>query len=114
MKIIEILQSKLKDVSEDELSLLIAEVEQVVKNYCNIRSIPEELNFTVANMVVDLYNKQNESDGESAPLGSVISIKEGDATVQFGAQRKELSQFSMESILYSYKEQLNIFRKIRW
>lgn len=113
MDVLAIVQSKLKDVPEDELILPIAEVEQLVLNYCNLKELPRELNFTVANMVVDLYNRQNNNADQSQD-GSVTSIKEGDVTVQFGAAQISASEHAMEGVLFDYKDQLNQFRRLRW
>lgn len=114
MNVIEIVKRKLSDLpSDDDLKLDIEEVAQSIKNYCNREDIPDELKYVHANMVVDFINSVNRS---SDPDGntSVASIKEGDATVQFGAARIESRERAMERIAFDYTSQLNKFRKLRW
>ena len=45
-------------VSEPLMSLAISQVEQEIKNYCNIDKVPEELKFTWASMAVDFLRYQ--------------------------------------------------------
>ena len=56
MTILEIVNLKIVDatITEPEKALAVGEVEQVIKNYCNIDEVPEALNYTWANMAVDL------------------------------------------------------------
>ncbi|MBH7873488.1 phage head-tail connector protein [Clostridioides difficile] len=99
-----------EDVSKDTiLEFILEDVEEIVKNYCNISVIPEGLNSTVLRMAIDMY--KNESLGsEDIALGSISSISEGDTSVSY---RSSASEFK-ESLLKDYKSQLNRYRKIRW
>ncbi|VIG06979.1 phage protein [Clostridioides difficile] len=91
------------------LEFILEDVEEIVKNYCNISVIPKELNSTVLRMSIDMY--KNESLGsEDIALGSISSISEGDTSVSY---RSSSSEFK-ESLLKDYKSQLNRYRKIRW
>ncbi|MCC0697669.1 phage head-tail connector protein [Clostridioides sp. ES-S-0048-02] len=99
-----------EDDSKDAiLEFVLEDVEEMVKNYCNISVIPEGLNSTVLRMAIDMY--KNESLGsEDIALGSISSISEGDTSVSY---RSSASEFK-ESLLKDYKAQLNRYRKIRW
>ncbi|EGT5474328.1 TPA: phage head-tail connector protein [Clostridioides difficile] len=91
------------------LEFILEDVEEIVKNYCNVSVIPEGLNSTVLRMAIDMY--KNESLGsEDIALGSISSISEGDTSVSY---RSSASEFK-ESLLKDYKSQLNRYRKIRW
>lgn len=98
------------DVSKDTiLEFVIQDVEEMVRSYCNIPTIPEQLNNTILRMAIDMY--KNESLGsEDIVLGSISSISEGDTSVSY---RSSASEFK-ESLLKDYKAQLNRYRKIRW
>lgn len=115
MTVLEIVKSKLGDNPPDDASLKvdIEEVGQAIKNHCNRTDIPNELRFVHANMVIDFIKgveRGNDPEGNTA----VASIKEGDATVQFGSARLDSRERSTERILYDYAKQLNRFRKLRW
>lgn len=113
--LIEIVKGKLSEPKPSDAILAdyIEEVEQSILNYCNISIVPDELRFVHANMVVDLV-KGNQRDASEDGSFSVKSIKEGDATVQFGGVKIDSYEQAMKDLLFNYKEQLNRFRKLRW
>lgn len=116
MEVIDIVKLKLPlddQTPELLLKMHIEEVGRSIKTYCNRNDIPSELQFTYANMVVDLINgekRRTEPDGQS----SVSAIKEGDVQVTFGSARVETKERATEQLLFDYSKQLNKFRKLRW
>lgn len=101
--------SRENDSKDTILEFILEDVEEMVKNYCNVPTIPEQLNSTILRMAIDMY--KNESLGsEDIALGSISSISEGDTSVSY---RSSASEFK-ESLLKDYKSQLNRYRKIRW
>ncbi|HBF6109170.1 TPA: phage head-tail connector protein, partial [Clostridioides difficile] len=101
--------SREDDSKDTILEFILEDVEEMVKNYCNVPTIPEQLNSTILRMAIDMY--KNESLGsEDIALGSISSISEGDTSVSY---RSSASEFK-ESLLKDYKSQLNRYRKIRW
>ncbi|WP_131037216.1 phage head-tail connector protein, partial [Clostridioides difficile] len=90
------------------LEFILEDVEEIVKNYCNVSVIPEGLNSTVLRMAIDMYKNEN-LGSEDIALGSISSISEGDTSVSY---RSSASEFK-ESLLKDYKSQLNRYRKIR-
>lgn len=138
MTITEIAKSKLKnvDVSDDEIQIALDEVEQVILNYCNIYEVPEALNYTWANMAVDLIRFQfatNNSDSglgggtdeDGVPIGmSISSISVGDTTTSFkSASKTDISNNSkalgshipaLDGLVMNYTPQLQKFRKVVW
>lgn len=114
MDVFDIVKAKLpKPVEEPELALYIAEVGQSIKTYINCSSIPKELDFVYANMVLDLIKgEQRKLDPDSQQ--TVASIREGDTTVQYGSAKVESRERATEQLLFDYAKQLNKFRKLRW
>ena len=101
--------SREDDSKDTILEFILEDVEEMVKNYCNVPTIPEQLNSTILKMAIDMY--KNESLGsEDIALGSISSISEGDTSVSY---RSSASEFK-ESLLKDYKSQLNRYRKLRW
>ncbi|HHN8472381.1 TPA: phage head-tail connector protein [Clostridioides difficile] len=101
--------SREDDSKDTILEFILEDVEEMVKNYCNVPTIPEQLNSTILRMAIEMY--KNESLGsEDVALGSISSISEGDTSISY---RSSASEFK-ESLLKDYKAQLNRYRKIRW
>lgn len=133
--VIEIIKIKLglDAPSEPLLNYNIDEMEQVIKNYCNIDYVPEELTYTLVNMVCDLYtyhnqvvadtkaSKDEDADVSVSPTG-VNSIRVGNTTVTFGSGSDTESRNralrshvpDLDTFLLNYKSQLNKFRKMVW
>ncbi len=100
----------IKDNNKDfVLEFSIERVEDTIKNYCNIKEIPEELNNTVISMAMELYRAENfgsEKEGKD-----IKAIQVGDTTTTFETNKKiDISK----ELLKDYKAQLDPFRKLRW
>lgn len=85
-----------------QLELDLERVCQCVRNYCNITEIPEELNFTVADMVLDL---QKSRAGNNL---IVASVDIGDTSYDFNVD------VVIDGLLRDYKHDLQRFRRLRW
>lgn len=129
MEVSEIVDVKLTNiiVTESEKELAIAEVEQVITSYCNIDKVPVELNFTWANMVVDLLRFQhaanNPGGGEldDINVGGVSALKIGDTNITLGGNSASAysrgiksHQADLDNLVMSYKSQLQKFRRMVW
>ena len=137
MTVLEIVQAKLRnvDITTLDMEIAIGEVEQVIKNYCNLETVPEELYYTWANMAIDLvsYTYHTNACAESiAALGAdggsfdptdVSSIKIGDTQVSLGGgssktnvRAKAISSHKpvLDDIVMNYRGQLNQFRRLVW
>lgn len=102
MEILDIVLQQLGLVeSSGNIDLAIARVSQQVKNYCNLEDIPPELNFTVADMVVSLF------DQESGETVAVERVEMGDTSYTFAASTV------LDTIMRDYQRQLQQFRKLR-
>lgn len=100
----------IKDDSKDAiLEFTLDRVEEIIKNYCNITEIPEELNTTVLSMAMELYRLENFGSEEEGK--DIKSIQVGDTTTTFETNKKiDISK----EMLKDYKVQLDPFRKLRW
>lgn len=80
---------------------------ETILNYCHIEELPQGLENTAYRMAIDLY--RNEAPGEeSAPLGQVSSISEGDTSTSFKSSSAEFK----DHLLKDYKAQLKRYRKL--
>ena len=90
------------------LSFLLDDVEETIKNYCNVVEVPDGLFHTSIRMAVDLYRNENLGHEESA-LGAVSSISEGDTSTSF---QKSVDENFKDTILKDYQKTLNRYRKV--
>lgn len=128
MTILEIVQAKIKNeaITELDIQLAISEVEEVIKNYCSIDTIPEALKFTWANMSVDLVRYQYESNISADDVlagidaSDVSNLKIGDTQIALQGNNSERGKTlkshrpNLDQIVMNNKEQLNRFRRMVW
>lgn len=106
----------LNDNSKDQvLDFLSSIMVKKVKNYCNITTIPEDLEDVVAEMVVVLYKKQY-GGGSAISIGTGAIKKEtvGNHTIEYDVGSASSSSSITQDILNDYRAQLNSFRKIKF
>lgn len=109
-KLKKLLNISLDDDSKDFLlQFALEDVDQIVKDYCHIKEIPEELNNTILRMAIDIYRSENLGEEESS-LGSISSISEGDTTVSYRSANAEFK----DSLVKHYKAKLNKYRRLVW
>lgn len=130
MQVADIVSTCLTNYTIDQaiIDMSIAEVTQTVLNYCDLDVLPEQLNFTVANMSVDLIKYRYESTRDISNMditdaidpASVTMVKEGDTTIQIGSggnssgRAKALKSHSgnLDGLIMNYKDQLQKFRSL--
>lgn len=101
----------IEDESKDViLEFVIADVEETIKNYCHVDEMPDGLQNTGYRMAMDLYRNEN-IGSESAAVGSVSSITEGDTSTSF---RQYVDDNFKDTVLKNYKSSLNRYRKVAW
>lgn len=102
---------KLLGLPEEEENVLIGFVienaEEMVKNYCHIKEIPQGLLTTVLRMAADIYRNEQFGDGE-VPMNTK-SMSEGDVSMSFGTV--ESSGYS-DTLLKNYEKTLNRYRRV--
>lgn len=79
---------------------------EIVKNYCNLGSIPAGLNTTVLRMAMDIYRNENCGSGEAR---AVKSLAMGDTKTEFASTQSESFE---ASLLKNYAKQLSRYRKV--
>jgi hypothetical protein len=128
MTVLEIVRAKIKDlaITELDIQLAISEVEEVIKNYCSIDTIPDALKFTWANMAVDLIRYQHESNISAddvlagIDVSDVSNLKIGDTQIALQGNNSERSKTlkshrpNLDQIVMNNKQQLNRFRRMVW
>lgn len=70
------------DNSDEILQLYISIMEREILNYCNLSELPPALNYTLCQMVADLYN-DNRKNTSGKIVGNVSSVSEDGRTVSF-------------------------------
>ena len=119
------------------LDYLLRITENKVKNYCNIKQIPDELELTIAEMTANLYfmqykavyeaklqKEQEEQDNLTKSSDNNRIIKKetiGDYSVEYESLPKTTgssfvsapSSGTLDDILNDFKSQLQRFRKIK-
>ena len=118
-----------REMTDGQIHQAFEEIDQVVKNYCQISVVPDALKFTVCNMMIDLLNYEYEVNRNPAETGlgdvdiaDVTSFKEGDTSIQMGQsgstitsmRKKAISSHKpmLDEITMNYTKQLNQFRRI--
>ncbi len=98
----------IEDESRDfVVDFLIEDVEETIKNYCNVEELPEGLLNTAYRMAIDLY--RNENIGQDSVAVSVSSITEGDTSTSF---KQYADDNFKDTILKNYSRTLNLYRKV--
>lgn len=87
------------------LEFVLADVEETICNYCNVPELPAGLLNTAYRMAVDIARAEGFGSAEGG--GFVTSIKEGDASVNYGTDAVFAS-----SLLKNYAAQLNRYRML--
>ena len=109
LKLKQLLGMDEKDNTKDaQLQFVIDDVEEIIKNYCNLEEIPFGLLNTSYRMAIDLYRNENPGSEEFA-LGSVSSISEGDTSTSF---KQSVDDNFKETLLKNYIPTLCRYRRV--
>lgn len=133
MTVLEIVNARVTSAAlpadQIQVKLCVDEVEQAIKNYCNIDVVPEGLKYVWANMAMDLVRYHTASSKQDSgvvsndiSVGEVSSLKIGDTTVTLGSgSDTNLSNRAIKShtpnldrIVMNYKSHLNKYRRMVW
>ena len=96
-----------KDECDEVLEFVYDYAQRMIKNYCGIEEIPEELEETLLDMACEMAKKC--AFGEDGQGGIFKTIKEGDVSVGFG-DGAEGDLFGLKS----FEKQLMAFRRLKW
>lgn len=102
------------DISKDDiLDFIIKRVIARVIKYCNLKTMPLELETTIISMVIDGY-RQLEL-GKEKQDGEVKGVTRGDTSVSYLTSAEIVQKWSNNpSLLNDYKAELNQYRKVRF
>lgn len=71
------------DTDDKILQFLISTVTQEILNFCNISKLPSALNYTLCQMVMDIYRDNQKSNSNNSVIGNISSISEDGRSVSF-------------------------------
>ena len=110
-----------KDVDLWELSFIMLDVENRIKNSCNTTSIPEGLNCIAVDMICGqfLMNRKNSGRLELSNLdlsGAITSITEGDVSISFDAGSTDEQRFNqlINYLMTKGEGEFVCYRKLKW
>ena len=128
LELVKIIKQKQRKVTftDDDILSALKEVEQEIKNYCRIPSVPEALKYTWCNMSIDLllYNHEVNTTPddvlEAFDPSDVSSIRVGDTTISLGDKYRNNSRSrtlqshnaNLDDIITNFRAQLNRYRRI--
>lgn len=109
----------------DTLSLQFAinDVEQYIKNFCNIKEIPEELYYVAVDMAAGEFLKEKLATGTKTCEGvdfendNIKQITEGDVSITYNSDNSNSATARYNALLDSLcnrDNELLAFRKLRW
>ena len=121
-----ITDTKRGGLDDEQILLIIKEVEQSIKNYCQIPRVPTQLHYVWANMAVDLtlyfieVNNTPEDPMDGLDVSDLSSVKVGDTSVYIGDKYRsnqrsrtlQSHEANLDEIVMAYTKQLNQFRRI--
>lgn len=93
----------LKEPVEDSIiEFSILEVQDYIKNYCNIKAVPIALEITIIKIAIDLINYDYIESNE------IKSLNQGDTSITYNIKYK-----TREDIFINYNKILSRFRKVK-
>lgn len=96
----EILQLELGEEPGSSTLLDVERVEQKVRNYCRIGEIPAALNFTMADMVLELQKARTGSNE------AISEVTMGDTSYTFKVDK------AIDGLMKNYTAELQRFRRL--
>ncbi|MEZ2715423.1 phage head-tail connector protein [Niallia circulans] len=117
-KVLKIIKRRLKldDESLDDLIMdYIEQAEWKIRNYCNLKVVPEGLLFTWASIAIDLFkiNHPNEEVVQSLTDDSFNSFTVGKFSATKNSSQNQGVTNSADNLLTSYTSELNAFRRLK-
>lgn len=111
----------LKEEDSWELSFIMLNTENHIKNSCSVTSIPEGLLHIATDMVCGefLMNRKNSGRLELSELdlsAAITSLSEGDVSISFDANATDESKFNqlINHLMTKGNGDFVCFRKLKW
>lgn len=118
------------EISDTYLNSLIDEMGQEIKNYCNIKKIPDELKYVWADLVTEYALRfspeaiaaAKSGDSENSGGDTINSVSLGGISVSLGSSNSssmindanKRTTVGLTDFIKNYKNRLQPFRRIRW
>lgn len=118
------------EISDTYLNSLIDEMGQEIKNYCNIKKIPDELKYVWADLVSEYALRfspeaiaaAKSGDSENSGGDTINSVSLGGISVSLGSSNSssmindanKRTTVGLTDFIKNYKNRLQPFRRIRW
>lgn len=118
------------EISDTYLNSLIDEMGQEIKNYCNIKKIPDELKYVWADLVTEYALRfspeaiaaAKSGDSENSGGDTINSVSLGGISVSLGSSNSssmindanKKTTVGLTNFIKNYKNRLQPFRRIRW
>lgn len=118
------------EISDTYLNSLIDEMGQEIKNYCNIKKIPDELKYVWADLVTEYALRfspeaiaaAKSGDSENSGGDTINSVSLGGISVSLGSSNSssmindanKRTTVGLTNFIKNYKNRLQPFRRIRW
>lgn len=117
MSALDTLKHKMKNSTLDNLEyeMAIGEAEQAIKNFCNVDTVPAELEYVLANMAADILRSSSPAASADSPIpqNEIGSISVGDVSIS-RMSRKQGYTDRVDGFINDYKSILLKFRALRW
>lgn len=98
------------EIEDESRDLIISDVIQKVKNYCNLKKLPSDLEPFIRSKVKTIISYENEN-GDSV-IFDVKSIKEGDTSITYNVDENN-SKDTIYGLSEKDKSDLKVFRRRR-
>ena len=116
---------KTSESDDFALNFVISKIDEYIKNFCNIKEIPEEINYAFIDMVCSEFLLEKKSSGSlnlsdldfSSP--AIKSISEGDTSVTYAFGDGTMTNEQKLDVLVNYladnfRKELYRFRRFVW
>ena len=94
-----------ENIDDDKAGYCYDDAVSIIKGYCGIDEISDDMEMVLADIVFDLYRE------EVNGFGDVRSIKEGDVAIGFGDSGRYKNGFYL---IKNYEKRLKPFRRVKW
>ncbi len=101
------IMADIEDQHDLKLNVVIEMMEAEVKNFCNLKTVPQQLENTIVEMVLE-YLKSNPMGISQFEGKNVKSISRGDTTIQYATTTGNIAE-----IIEGYHQRLIPFRKLK-
>lgn len=101
------------------INLLRNDVEQYIKHYCNICTIPDCLENVIVEMTCGKFLQLKKTTGQMKQLDSVLkAVRDGDTQVEYNvsyqADPEATFLLFVDKLINGHNEQLIAHRRLRW